>query len=189
MSTKRYRDGLGGKPPYTAVGTYGDSHLPYVTTVHTNDGHKDAMKLVQDACAADIGTPVQEGFELRLVALFHGEPELVDLDREQYECEEIVVLAPRILRGFKGRYDVALEHTGGGIVVCQVFDPDDEGAAYAWITDSGKTAAPFRIGVYFPGQEEHVSLETVGVQELVHAVQRGLERAEEQRNAGERQSR
>lgn len=174
-------DGFGGEPPYTAVGTVGSGDgPPYVVTVYTYDGPEAAMKLAQETCAADNGPSVEDGPELQLLALFHGEPELVDFDREQYEREEITVLVPRILRGYKGPYEVGLEDTGGGIVVCQVFDPDDPGGPYAWITDSDRAAAPFLVGVYLPDQEEHVSLTTVGVQELVNAVHRGLQRAKEQ---------
>ncbi len=180
---KHISDGLGGEPPYTAVGTIGENGPPYVTTVYTWNGPEAAMKLAHEVCAADNGRSVDDGPELQLVALFHGEPELVDFDREQYEREEITVLAPRILRGYKGRYRVSLEDTGGGIVVCQVFDPDDPGGPYAWISDSDRAAAPFLVGIYLPDQEEHVSLEAVGVQELVDAVQRGLARAAQQQKS------
>lgn len=181
MGTNHCTDGLGGEPAYTAVGTYGEDDTPFVATVYTVNGPEAAMKLAHEAWGAETGASAGKGSELQLVALFEGDSELVDFDRENYEREPITILAQRLLHGSSGAYIVTQEDTGGGVLVCRVTHHHDDGAAYAWITDSEKAIAPFRVGVYLPGQKEPVSTETVGVQELVNAVHGALARAEEPR--------
>jgi hypothetical protein len=69
----------GPGPAYTVVGCRGRGGAPYVTTVRTDDGPEVALDLAHEAFAKDRSPDVEE-VELEIVAIFHGEPGLVDFD-------------------------------------------------------------------------------------------------------------
>jgi hypothetical protein len=74
-------DGGPTPPPvraYTVVGCRGRGGAPYVTTVRTADGPEVALDLAHDDFEED--RPRDREVELEIVAIFHGEPELVDFD-------------------------------------------------------------------------------------------------------------
>jgi hypothetical protein len=66
------------KPSYTVVGCRGRGGAPYVTIVSTDDGPEAALELAHDDFEEDRHHDGQ--VELEIVAIFHGEPELVDFD-------------------------------------------------------------------------------------------------------------
>jgi hypothetical protein len=66
------------KPSYTVVGCRDRGGSPYVTVVRTDDGPEAALDLAHDDFEEDRH---HDGHvELEIVAIFHGEPELVDFD-------------------------------------------------------------------------------------------------------------
>jgi hypothetical protein len=71
--------GRTAEPAYTIVGFYGDNAQPYVTVVYTFNGPEAALDLAHEACADDNDMTVAE-VDLEILAIFHGEPVLVDFD-------------------------------------------------------------------------------------------------------------
>jgi hypothetical protein len=81
VAESRLPQGSAREPAYTVVGFYGDGHLPYVTTVHTDDGPEAALDLGHKAFEAEGAG----GLELQIMELFHDEPRLVDFDAPEGE--------------------------------------------------------------------------------------------------------
>jgi hypothetical protein len=67
------------EPAYTIAGFYGDNVQPYTVTVYTHNGPEAALDLAHSACAEANDATVDE-VDLVIVAIFAGEPELIDFD-------------------------------------------------------------------------------------------------------------
>lgn len=68
------------EPAYTIAGFYGNNVMqPYTVTVYTHNGPEAALTLAHEACADAVDATVDE-VDLVIVAVFAGEPELVDFD-------------------------------------------------------------------------------------------------------------
>lgn len=70
---------VGGEPAYTVVGLYGDNVQPYTVTVYTHNGPEAALTLAHAACA-DANDATADEIDLLVVAIFAGEPVLIDFD-------------------------------------------------------------------------------------------------------------
>ncbi len=73
------------EPAYTVVGTHDDGGEPYVVTVYTHNGPEAALKLAHEAHSEKVSAHSGEldPPELQVVAIFAGEPPLVDFDRPE----------------------------------------------------------------------------------------------------------
>src|SRR6476469_1931340 len=73
------------EPAYTIVGTHGEGGEQYVVTVYTYNGPEAALTLAHEAYAEQVSSHSGEldPPELQIVAIFAGEPQLVDLDRRE----------------------------------------------------------------------------------------------------------
>lgn len=67
------------EPAYTIAGFYGDNVQPYTVTVFTFNGPEAALDLAHKACAEANDTTVDD-VDLVIVAIFAGEPRLIDFD-------------------------------------------------------------------------------------------------------------
>jgi ketosteroid isomerase-like protein len=70
------------EPAYTVVGTYDEGGPPYTVVVYTHNGPETAMRLAHEAYSEQVSAHSGEldPPELHIVAIFAGEPRLIDFD-------------------------------------------------------------------------------------------------------------
>ncbi len=73
------------EPAYTIVGTHGERGAPYTVTVYTHNGPDAALTLAHAAYAERVSAHAgeQDPPELQPVAIFGGEPRLIDFDQPE----------------------------------------------------------------------------------------------------------
>lgn len=74
------------EPAFTVCGYYGENEQIFTTVVYTTSGPEKALNLAHEACAIEQGVA---DADLRIVAIFHGEPELVNFDHPEPTREPV----------------------------------------------------------------------------------------------------
>lgn len=93
-----------------------------------------------------------------------------------YDAEPIHSVALRILHGegVGQAYDVTEQHTGGGIVVCDVRPKGEDEGPFAWVSDTENPLKPFLVGIYSGEETDEGEMESVDASHLVANVYKRL---------------